>query len=293
MRDFRDAKAMAQTLRESLNTKSVSITHSESLELIARILGCQDWNVLSARIHAENGNVAREPEKATRSTAPLAEKRPEGQSVSQELQQEIALDAMTLDRLVGFYQFNDDQVLTVTRDANHLVTQLIGQPPVPIYPRGDTKFFGKLVDVEYTFVIGTGGQATSLVLRQGGHEFPMSRVDAATAQEIESRLKEKFNNQLPNPGSEAAIRRLIDGLVTGTPNYHEMVPALAEATRQQLPQLRANQEEIGPILSIKFLGVGREGEDVYTVNHEHGPSHWRIKLNAKGKIAMAWVTPGP
>ena len=31
MRDFRDAKAMAQTLREALNAKSVSIDHSESL----------------------------------------------------------------------------------------------------------------------------------------------------------------------------------------------------------------------------------------------------------------------
>jgi uncharacterized protein len=53
MRDFRDAKAMAQTLREALKTKSVSLTHSESLELIARILGFHDWNVLSARIQAE------------------------------------------------------------------------------------------------------------------------------------------------------------------------------------------------------------------------------------------------
>jgi uncharacterized protein len=50
MRDFRDAKAMAQTLRDA---KSVSLTHSESLELIAKILGFHDWNVLSARIESE------------------------------------------------------------------------------------------------------------------------------------------------------------------------------------------------------------------------------------------------
>src|SRR5262245_15394502 len=53
MRDFRDAKAMAQTLRDALKARSVSITHSESLELIAKILGFHDWNVLSARIQAE------------------------------------------------------------------------------------------------------------------------------------------------------------------------------------------------------------------------------------------------
>jgi ATP-dependent Lon protease len=52
MRDFRDAKAMAQTLREALKPKSVSLTHSESLELVATILGFRDWNVLSAAIQS-------------------------------------------------------------------------------------------------------------------------------------------------------------------------------------------------------------------------------------------------
>jgi uncharacterized protein len=52
MRDFRDAKAMAQTLRDTLKTKSVTLTHSESLELVAKILGFHDWNVLSAKIEA-------------------------------------------------------------------------------------------------------------------------------------------------------------------------------------------------------------------------------------------------
>jgi len=52
MRDFRDAKAMAKTLREALHAKSVSFTNSESQELVARILGFRDWNVLAARIQA-------------------------------------------------------------------------------------------------------------------------------------------------------------------------------------------------------------------------------------------------
>jgi ATP-dependent Lon protease len=52
MRDFRDAKVMAQTLRDALKTKSITLGHSESLEVIARTLGFHDWNVLSAAIHA-------------------------------------------------------------------------------------------------------------------------------------------------------------------------------------------------------------------------------------------------
>ncbi|MGK6317019.1 LON peptidase substrate-binding domain-containing protein [Neorhizobium sp. DT-125] len=52
MRDFRDAKAMAKTLREALQAKSFTLTNSESQELVARILGYRDWNVLAARIQA-------------------------------------------------------------------------------------------------------------------------------------------------------------------------------------------------------------------------------------------------
>jgi ATP-dependent Lon protease len=42
MRDFRDAKTMAQTLRESLTGKAVAISHSESLELVSKMLGVDD-----------------------------------------------------------------------------------------------------------------------------------------------------------------------------------------------------------------------------------------------------------
>ena len=52
MRDFRDAKAMARTLREALAAKGVKISNSEALELAARMLGERDWNTLAAVIRA-------------------------------------------------------------------------------------------------------------------------------------------------------------------------------------------------------------------------------------------------
>jgi pimeloyl-ACP methyl ester carboxylesterase len=54
MRDFRDAKAMARSLREALGAKTISITHGESLELVSRMLGVADWNTLSASIKHNN-----------------------------------------------------------------------------------------------------------------------------------------------------------------------------------------------------------------------------------------------
>ncbi len=52
MRDFRNAKAMAQTLRQAFKTRSVDLSNSESLELIAELFGCRNWNVLAAQIEA-------------------------------------------------------------------------------------------------------------------------------------------------------------------------------------------------------------------------------------------------
>jgi uncharacterized protein len=74
MRDYRDAKAMAQTLRDALKQKSVSITHSESLELIAKILGFHEWNVLSATIQsAQNPTPIRITTADDRPPVPLPE----------------------------------------------------------------------------------------------------------------------------------------------------------------------------------------------------------------------------
>jgi hypothetical protein len=52
MRDFRDAKAMARSLRNALKARAVETTNSESLELISKAFGYENWNVLSAQIEA-------------------------------------------------------------------------------------------------------------------------------------------------------------------------------------------------------------------------------------------------
>jgi hypothetical protein len=71
MRDFRDAKAMAHTLRGALATKGHKITNSESLELIAQAFGVSDWNTLSAVIREEAAgrhNNAAAPQSPTSAT---------------------------------------------------------------------------------------------------------------------------------------------------------------------------------------------------------------------------------
>jgi hypothetical protein len=288
MRDFRDAKAMAQTLREALNAKSVSLTHSESLELVAKILGVHDWNVLAAKIHSEGQLTSTQG-----ADSPKASQQDNIDQSGKPARQEVAVDATILNSYVGFYRLNDNAVFTVTRDENHLVTRLTGQGAVPIFAQSDTEFFAKIVDAEISFIPGTKGQARSLILHQGGGNIPMERIDGATAQEIASKTAERMKSQSASPGTEAALRRLIDGIISGKPNYDEMSSGLAEATRHQLPNMQPGLAELGAVHSVGFLGVGAQGEDVYTVRHDNGASHWRIALDSKGTISTAWVTPGP
>ena len=52
MRDFRDAKAMAHSLRDALKANAIQTTHSESLELIAKAFGYDNWNILADKVEA-------------------------------------------------------------------------------------------------------------------------------------------------------------------------------------------------------------------------------------------------
>ena len=54
MRSFRDAKAMAASLRDAVEGRKLPLSHSDALEIVARQFGCADWNTLSAKIRAED-----------------------------------------------------------------------------------------------------------------------------------------------------------------------------------------------------------------------------------------------
>lgn len=60
MHSFLDAKTMARTLRAALAERRIDISHSDSLEVVARQFGLKDWNTLAARIDSAgspNGHI--------------------------------------------------------------------------------------------------------------------------------------------------------------------------------------------------------------------------------------------
>ncbi|CAN5130381.1 hypothetical protein BH11PSE2_BH11PSE2_11420 [soil metagenome] len=91
----------------------------------------------------------------------------------------------------------------------------------------------------------------------------------------------------PAPGTEAALRRMLDELAKGEPRYDLMSPSLANATRTQLPTLQQRLTAIGPIQSIAFLEVDGGGLDTYTVKGSEAALIWGVTLGPDGKVTNA------
>jgi beta-lactamase regulating signal transducer with metallopeptidase domain len=205
----------------------------------------------------------------------------------------INMDAAMLDRYTGNYQLTPRVVVDVTRDGNRLFAQLTGQPKAEIFAKSESEFFYKIVDAQISFESDAQGRTTGLVLHQRGLDMAAPRIDTAAARDIKTALAAKVQSQTATPGGEAALRHLIEGIAAGKPDYAAMSPALANAARQQFPQMTATLAQLGAVQAIEFRGVGSQGWDIYEVRHEHGTSQWRIALDDHGIIMGALFSPGP
>ena len=114
----------------------------------------------------------------------------------------------------------------------------------------------------------------------------------AEAEAIQKLFQERVAaGQTATPGSEAALRKLIEGLAAGTPDYDAMTPEMARTTRQQLGFLRPGAAAAGAIQSIEFSGIDPDGRNIYVVRHANGTTNARISLDAEGKIDFAILRP--
>ena len=94
MRTFREAKAMAKSLRAEMSARhGTELTHSECLEVVARQFGFDNWNILAARIATEGSSriVPRflldgldigDPRRATSTTIPVLRVRDEKRTLA-------------------------------------------------------------------------------------------------------------------------------------------------------------------------------------------------------------------
>ncbi|MFE0017706.1 glyoxalase superfamily protein [Mesorhizobium sp. NPDC059054] len=289
MRDYHDAKSMAQTLRGALGSKAIAISHGESLELVSKMLGFSDWNTLSAKLQGE-----REPSRNGNTTEPEVPVDERGRKLAEQAVPRVAVpfDPRRFDEFAGYYEQHPGIRFKIYREDGRYLSQITGQGPVEIYPESETKFFATVVQAQISFVKDAGGRVTELILHQNGLEMPWKRIDKAVADRAVAALEERIKDNRPQAGSGDALRRLIDGIVSGHPNYGEMGDELAQATREQLSGLQQLIGTKGGIKSIRFVGVTDAGDDIFHAEHQNRLFRWSIGLDDDGKIVRSWVSSG-
>ena len=125
----------------------------------------------------------------------------------------------------------------------------------------------------------------------GGKEQPnrlaidiLSLLSKNKRAEIQADIDRRVKAQVASPGSEAALRRLIEELRTGKPNYDLMSPALARETRRQLKEQQTTIAKLGALQSVTFKGVGPAGPNIYQTTFQKGSLEWRLWLNLDGSV---------
>jgi bla regulator protein blaR1 len=203
-------------------------------------------------------------------------------------EQAVVLAPPILDRYVGFYQRSEHALVSMTRDGPRLIAQLTGNPAVELVAHSNTEFSVPVVpDARFTFLLDGREQVTGVVLRRAFYTFTMPRIDASAADLIMANTNAKIQSQRPTPGSEAALRRMIDAMRRGKPNYDEMTPWFADLVRQLVPGWTDKVANYGSAQSVEFRRVGVLGGDVYEVRQEHATTYWMISLNSNGLIEEA------
>jgi len=129
------------------------------------------------------------------------------------------------------------------------------------------------------------------VTRQGPVDATASRISAADATRIAGELAAKIRNKSRDPASEALLRKAVDGLRDGHPDYQQMSPSLGAVTKMQLPQLQTTISALGALKTVTFKDVGPAGADIYEIAFEKGRTQWRIIVGADGKAETIGFQP--
>jgi hypothetical protein len=130
---------------------------------------------------------------------------------------------------------------------------------------------GEMGDDFYNLVFAKGGVIMSAALdangrMTGGILRPMAQVSA------------------PAAGTETALRTLVGGLASGSPDYDKLSPQFAGVVRRDLPMTHPLFSSMGALKSMTFLGRGDSGDDVYDLVFAKGGVIMSAAVDADGRM---------
>jgi len=135
----------------------------------------------------------------------------------------------------------------------------------------------------YNLVFANGGVTMSAVLGADG------RMAGGILQPLGERVFTP--GSVPSAGTEAALRRLVAGLASGSPDYDKLSPQFAEVVRRDLPTTHPMFSGMGELKSVTFRGRGANGDDVYNLVFANGGVTMSAVLDAEGRMAGGILQP--
>jgi hypothetical protein len=124
-------------------------------------------------------------------------------------------------------------------------------------------------------------------------ELATKDIQAATANSRPTGI-EQPTRTAPSPGTEANLRRQIEGWEKARPDYGDMGPDLQEAALQQRAQIQGMFTRLGALKALTFIRVGMDGWDVYDAKFTHGTQQWHIEpLSTNGRTDGVFFRRAP
>lgn len=96
-----------------------------------------------------------------------------------------------------------------------------------------------------------------------------------------------------HPGTLAALKRMLEDIPKGKPDYGAMTPETAEQIRAQLAMLQSSLAAAGSATYFRFSENDPGGADIFDVTFIHGQMRWTIALDGSGKVAQVAVGGAP
>lgn len=101
------------------------------------------------------------------------------------------------------------------------------------------------------------------------------------------------SGSVPAAGTEAALRTLVAGLASGSPDYEKLSPQFAEVVRRDLPMTHPMFKGLGELKAVTYRGRAAMGDDVYNLAFANGAVTMSAKLDAQGRMAGGILQPAP
>jgi CubicO group peptidase (beta-lactamase class C family) len=191
------------------------------------------------------------------------------------------------------YEITPLSHVQVTHEGDSLWAQGTGQKKLPIEQKSPSVFVYKDTPGQITFLAGATGSIIGLILRQGGTDWAAPKVSVTEAAQNELRARRRIATQLPDRGTEEALRRYLDCLRVGR-DACRVRDATLSAFDRLYPQTREAARQLGEVSRIELKGISRgSGLSIYEVRSAHGLSQWYLGTSARGKVTSALYRPLP